>query len=104
MIEKKLLLFEIAGEENTEATLAAAAERAGELDISQVVVATTTGATALAAATAMPGRKVIGVTLHAGTWDKYAPPDPAIVKQAEAAGVIFQTATHASGCPSMSES
>ena len=61
----------------------------------QVVVATTTGATALSAAKAMSGCKIIGVTLQAGTWAKYAPPDPTIVAEAEKAGVVFLTATHA---------
>jgi len=95
MIERKLTLFETAGKENTHATLAAAAERAAELNIKQVVVATTTGATALAAANAMPGHEIIGVTLQAGAWERFAPPDKAIVKQAEDAGVTFITATHA---------
>ena len=94
MPERKLFLFEKPGKANTEATIAAAAERAGELDIEQIVVATTTGATALAARRAMPGKKIIGVTLQAGTWAKYAPPDPEIVKQAEGEGVLFLTATH----------
>ncbi len=94
MPERKLFLFERPGKANTEATIAAAAERAAELGIEQIVVATTTGATALAARRAMPGKKVIGVTLQAGTWAKYAPPDPEIVKQAEGEGVLFLTATH----------
>ena len=88
------LLFDTAGGENTEATLAAAAARASALGLQQVVAATTTGATALAARRAMPGAKVIGVTLQAGTWAKYAPPTPSIVKEAEEEGVIFLTATH----------
>jgi len=95
MIERKLVLFEQPGKGNTEAALAASAERAAQLGIDQVAVATTTGASALAAARAMPDCKVIGVTLQAGTWQKYAPPDEGIVREAEGMGVTFLTSTHA---------
>jgi hypothetical protein len=94
MSEHKLLLFEKAGKVNTEATLTAAAARAAQLGIDQVVVATTTGATALAASHAMPACKIIGVTLQAGVWDKYAPPDPALIGEAKDRGVEILTATH----------
>ena len=94
MPEKKLLLFDEPGKANTDATLAACVERAGALDIHQVVVATTTGATALAAKRAMQDSKVVGVTLQAGLWQKYAGPDPKIIEEAESAGVLFLTATH----------
>ena len=90
----KQLLFDDAGGKNTDATLVAAAERASALSLQQAVVATTTGATALAAKRAMPKAKVVGVTLQAGTWAKYAPPDPSIVEEAEKEGVTFLTATH----------
>ena len=96
MIERKLTLFEKPGAKNTAATLAAARERAAELDIRQVVVATTTGETPRKAAEIFAGgeARIVGVTLHAGTWDKYAPPDPEIVAAAEELGVKFLTATH----------
>lgn len=90
----KQLLFDRPGGRNTKAALSAAADRAADLAIGQVVVATTTGATALAARRAMPDARVIGVTLQAGTWAKYAPPDPSIVEEAEGEGVVFLTATH----------
>ncbi len=32
--------------------------------------------------------------LQAGTWKKYAPPDPKIVEEAQGMGVRFLTATH----------
>lgn len=92
----EVVLFEKAGPGNTEATLQAARRRAGELGIKAVVLATTTGATAVKAAEifADAGVKIIAVTLMAGVWKKYAPPDLALVKQAEEAGVRFLTATH----------
>ena len=94
MAEKTLILFDKPGKMNTDATIDASAERASELNISEIVVATTTGQTALTAKQAMPDRKVIGVTLQAGVWKKYAPPDPEIVRQAKTQGVEFLTATH----------
>jgi len=96
MIERKLMLFESTGPEHTKATLEATRERAEELSAKTVVLATTTGQTALAALDVFEGLdvKLIAVTLQAGTWAKYAPPDPEKVKQAEELGVTFLTATH----------
>lgn len=94
MATVECLVFEEPGETNTHATLEAGARRARELGIEQMVVATTTGRTALAAAEVFDG-KIIGVTLQAGVWQKYAPPDPEVVAQAEAKGVIFLTCPHA---------
>jgi len=88
------LVFEKPGPKNTEATLQAAARRAGELGIEEMVVATTTGKTALEAAGTFAG-KVVGVTLQAGLWEKYAGPDPQIVAEAESKGVVFLTCPHA---------
>jgi len=78
-------LFEKAGPEQTDRTLEVAKKRAEELEIGAVVVATTTGETALKAAKLFADThvRIIGVTLMAGVWDKYAPPDPDVVKQAE---------------------
>ncbi|HIE52376.1 MAG TPA: hypothetical protein EYP85_11505 [Armatimonadetes bacterium] len=96
MIERKLILFEQPGAQNTVATLQAARERAEELGLKQVVVATSTGATALKAAEVFAGLEVqiIGVTLQAGVWEKYTPPQPDLVQQAQERGVKFLTATH----------
>ena len=95
MAEKPALWFDSPGDENTQATLEAAARRAKELGIRQAVVATTSGKTALLTAEVLgPGTKVIGVTLQAGTWARYGAPDPEIVRQAEEKGVQFLTATH----------
>lgn len=94
-MEKPTLYFETDGPGNTEATLAAGATRAGELGVNQVVVATTTGKTALAAAEALgEGCAVVGVTLQRGLWGKYAGPDEAIVAEAEGRGVRFLTCPH----------
>lgn len=89
------LAFDTPGPENTEATLEISAERAEVLGISEIVVATSTGRTALQAAQAMPGKSIIGVTLQRGVWEKYVAPDPATVQAAEALGVRFLTCPHA---------
>lgn len=95
-MEKKILLFEKPGPEQTYATLCAAKERAGELGIDTVVLATTTGATALKAQEVFGTTvRIIGVTLQAGTWGKYAPPDPKLVEKVREQGGIILTATHA---------
>ena len=97
MPKRELLLFEKPGPKHTAATLEAAKARAGELDIQTLVIATTTGETALKALDVFENTqaKIIAVTLHAGCWSKYAPPDPEKVKAAEELGVKFLTATHA---------
>lgn len=104
MPERRAIWFDEPSAAHTQATLQAAHERATELGIDQVVVATTSGKTALEAAKlwrqttgAQVGdnAKIIGVTLHAGTWAKYAPPNADIVAEAEKHGVKFLTATHA---------
>jgi len=87
------LLFDEPGPANTEATLGAAARRAAELNIRQMVVATTTCATALKAADVFDGR-IVGVTLQAGLWDKYAPPDPELLAQARERGIEILTGPH----------
>lgn len=89
------LLFEEAGPQNSEATLRACLERARELGIRQFVVASSTGRTALLAAEILGGQgKVIGIHLARGFWEMYAGPDPDLVAQAEAKGVIFFTGPH----------
>lgn len=84
--------FENAGPENTDDTLQMAAQRAEELSISQLVVATTSGSTALKAARKMPGMNtIVGVTLHAGLWETYAAPDEETIAEAKEAGVEIFT-------------
>lgn len=97
MPTKELLLFDRPGPKHTEATLEAAKARAHELGISTIVVATSTGDTALKLLKVLDGTpmRIVAVTLHAGCWEKYCPPDPQKVKSAEDLGVRFLTATHA---------
>lgn len=96
MAEAKLVLFDKGSAEHTEATLRAARERAEQLGLKTVVLATTTGATAVKAAEVFQGLgvQIIAVTLQAGTWEKYDSPHPDLVQTAEAQGVKFLTATH----------
>lgn len=96
MAERKTLLFDKAGPAQTGPTLKAVRDRAVELGIKTVVLATTTGDTALKALDALEGTgvRVIGVTLQAGTWAQYDPPDPEKVKAATARGAQILTSTH----------
>lgn len=89
-------LFEQAGKINTENTIKLAAQRCEELGIEHVVVATSTGETAIKVANGFKEQDVtiIAVTLHAGVWEKYAAPDPDKVKAAEEMGVRFLTCSH----------
>jgi len=89
--------FGEAGEANTEQTIKLAAQRCKELRLKYVVVATSTGETAIKVAKEFKDQDVsiIAVTLHAGTWKKYAPPNPKKVEKAEEMGVKFLTCTHA---------
>ncbi|MCK4375706.1 MAG: hypothetical protein KAX19_10265 [Candidatus Brocadiae bacterium] len=95
-MRREMLLFDKGGPQNTDATLGAARRRAEELGITKVVLATSSGETALKALEAFEGMdvQVIGVTLHAGYWGLYSGPDKEKVAAAEAKGVKFLTATH----------
>jgi len=88
------LVFAEGGAHNTAATLQIAAERAASLGIDTMVVATSTGRTAVGAAELFDGT-IVAVTLAAGHWQRYCPPDPELIARAEAAGVRVLTATHA---------
>ncbi len=63
-MEKSILYLDSVGEANTEAVIEAAAKRAAELGISHIVVASTSGKTALKMAQAVKdsGIKVIGIS------------------------------------------
>ena len=97
MIKRELLLFEKPGPRNTAATLEAARRRADELGTKHVVLATTTGETLLRALDAFEGTDVniVGVTLLAGLWKKYEPPDERKIEAARARGAKILTATNA---------
>jgi len=96
MIKREMLLFEAGGPENTKPTLEAARRRAEQLGIRKVVLATSTGRTALTALDVFDGLgvDVIGVTLHAAYWTIYVPPDDKKIAAAKARGAKFLTATH----------
>ncbi len=95
MADVRVPYFERPGPRNTDATLEAVARRVSELGIAQLVVASNTGATALAAAQRMPHlRRIVGVTEHAGWWGTDTPPDPAVIAEAQRAGVTILTCSH----------
>lgn len=95
-MRREILLFDEGGPDRTEELLDAVRERAAELGIKTVVLATSTGRTALEAADVLDGLdvQIVAVTLHAGYWDVYAGPDEQKVGAAEAKGVRFLTCTH----------
>lgn len=88
--------FDKAGAANTVKTIELSLQRCKDLGIKNIVVATSTGKTALRMANAFKEQdtKIIAVTLHAGIWEKYVAPDPDKVKEAEGMGVKFLTCTH----------
>ncbi len=92
-----VVYFDQTGEINTDRTIEVVAQRCKDLGIKHVVVATSTGETAIKVAKGVKDQdvEVIAVTLHAGLWEKYVSPDPDKVKTAEEMGVTFLTCTHA---------
>jgi len=64
------IYFESAGPENTEKTLRLARERAGELGVKTILVATTSGATGVKAARELKGFNVVAVSHSAGFKEK----------------------------------
>jgi hypothetical protein len=61
-MEAKIVYFESTGPDNTDETLALARQRAGELGIGTIVVATTSGSTGARAVEVFKGMKVVCVT------------------------------------------
>lgn len=101
MIE--VLYHEKPGIENTRETLEVARKRAGELGIRQLVVATTTGKTALDCAGKMPEmEKIVAVMMHAVGHEvvvrrpegETRAPDPGIVARARSKGVVVYRGVH----------
>ena len=97
---KETLYFASGGPDCTDATLNAALERARELGIARIVVASTSGSTALQLASKAkelnPKIKVVAVSYHAG----YKKPDQASISEKagselESLGVEVVVATHA---------
>jgi hypothetical protein len=95
----QILYFERAGKRNTEATLQTARQRAEELGIVQIVVASTHGYTAKAARQAFAGLEVdvIAVSICAGFDDKGWTMAPAERAELEALGIRVLTCLHALG-------
>jgi hypothetical protein len=65
-MEEADMYFERPGKDNTDQTLTFAAQRAKELSIKEVVVASTTGFTANRAAEIFGGYRITAVTYHSG--------------------------------------
>ncbi len=66
MKTERILYFDSPGKENTEETMKAALERARGLNIKDIVVASTTGATGVRACEVFKGFNVVVVTHHVG--------------------------------------
>ncbi len=95
-IKCEVTYFPSPGPDHTEATVAAACRRAAELEIGEILVATETGATALAAAERFRGGKVIAVTYHSGAGTSFDNPLPAAARQElEEKGAVILTCGHA---------
>jgi hypothetical protein len=89
-IRRSITYFSKPGPQNSEALAGLAAERAREGDIEAIVVATTSGRTALTVAGAVePGTPVFAVNFQPPQWQKHAAPDPETRARAEALGVRF---------------
>lgn len=96
-MEKSILYFDRIGEANTEIVVEAAAKRAAELKISHIVVASTSGKTALKMAEAVKGSniKVIGVSHQygqkkKGEWEV----EEEYKEKLEALGSVITTQSH----------
>ena len=90
------MYFDKPGKENTDQTLELAAERARQLQIQEVVVATTTGETAYRAIEVLKGMRLTVVTYHCGFKEPFKNQMPADVrKDIEGRGIPVVTASHA---------
>jgi len=98
-MEKKILYFEKPGPENTDKLLQLAKERADELGITDLVVATTHGGTALRAfeAFASPGLNLVAVTISEGYKDRGWCITEQERRILEEKGIKVLTATHTLG-------
>ena len=98
-MEKKIIYFEKTGPENTDKLLQLAKERADELGISDLVVATTHGGTALRALEvfASPGLNLVAVTISEGYKDRGWCITEQERRRLEEKGIKVLTATHTLG-------
>lgn len=96
-MERSTLYFDNVGEENTDAVIEAAARRAEELGISHIVIASTSGKTALKMAEAVKnsGIKVIGISHQYGQKEKGQwEVEEEYKKKLEALGAVITTQSH----------
>jgi len=96
-MEKPILYLDSVGEENTDAVIEAAAKRAAEPGISHIVVASTSGKTALKMAEAVKGSgiKVIGVSHQYGQKEKGEwEVEEEYKKKLEDLGAVITTQSH----------
>jgi hypothetical protein len=96
-MEKSIIYFDNVGEENTDAIVKAAAKRALELGIFHIVVASTSGKTALKMAEAVKDSdiKVIGISHQYGQKEKGQwEVEEEYKKKLEALGAVITTQSH----------
>jgi uncharacterized protein len=96
-MEESVLYFDNVGEENTDAVIEAAAKRAAELKISHIVVASTSGKTALKMAETVKGSgiKVIGISHQYGQKEKGQwEVEEEYKEKLEALGAVITTQSH----------
>jgi uncharacterized protein len=94
-MQSTIVYFDKPGRDNTEETLRLAKQRADELGIKTVIIATTVGDTAVRAAEVFKGRKVVAVT-HSAGWkipdaQEFTEENRALFTKA---GGTFLTTTH----------
>ncbi len=90
------MYFEQPGKVNTRQTLIAALERARELGLNEVVLASTSGETAFTALELFEGFRITAVTYHHGYIEPFKPIMPYRTrKQLEEKGIAVISATHA---------
>jgi hypothetical protein len=99
LVNKKIAYFEEAGHENTDETLKLARERAVELGIQDIVVASSHGGTALKAAKAFDAEKtnIVAVTICEGYRDEGWTMTPDERKKLQGKGIKVLTGIHALG-------
>ena len=69
-MKKEIVYFDEAGKQNTDECISAVKKRVSEGDIKHVIVASSTGSTALKLCDALSGVKIICVSYHAGVKTK----------------------------------
>ncbi len=88
--KRSIAYFDKKGSGNTEELCRIVARRIGEGGIEAVVVATSTGSTALSMARAVAGATpVFAANFQSASWDQHTRPDADIQKEAQALGAAF---------------